>query len=110
MPCCENLGHLHKNAVKIFTPQAFDNYNKGAEVVQVAEEAYGSEWVVTRGGNRCFWRENNENRKIVVLKAKSPHGFMSHLLKCRFLFCTIVRLAKNALAVVKFPCKFGALF
>jgi hypothetical protein len=43
----------------------------------------------------CFLRENNRNRKIVAMKAKSTHGFMSYLLKGKVLFCTIVHLAKK---------------
>ena len=73
----------------------FVNYNKGLVVVQVAEGDGQFDRGVVRDENRCFRWENNENRKIVVLKAKSSHGFMSHLLKWCFLFCTIVHLAKK---------------
>ena len=50
---------------------------------------------VLRRMDMCFLRENNRNRKIVAMKAKSTHGFMSYLLKGKVLFCTIVHLAKK---------------
>ena len=53
--------------------------------------------------------ETMEYRKIVVEKAKSAQEFMSYLLKCSVLFCTIVHLAKEGDYVLKFQHEFRAI-